>query len=58
MFKFSSVAQTSGSGRPMMTQSILTLDPSILSLDLSGCVMFGGELAKSSSVGGASRTVS
>lgn len=42
----------------MMTQSILTLDPSILSLDLRGCVIIGAELAKSPSVGGASLTVS
>lgn len=49
---------TSGSGRPMMVQSILTFDPSIDSLDLSGWVMLGAELAKSPSLGGASLTSS
>ena len=47
---------TSGSGRPTIVQSILTLEPSIDSLDLSGCVILGGELAKSPSVGGPSLT--
>lgn len=50
--------RTSGSGRPIISQSILTLDPSMDSRAFKGCVTAGAAPAKSPSVGGASRTVS